>query len=260
MIERITALLCVLLLVSGSAGAQNRKLIWADEFNYSGLPDSTKWNYQTGNSGWGNHELEYYTSNRPENARVENGLLVIEARKEDYLGARYTSARLDSKSKGDWKYGRIEVKAKIPAGKGMWPAIWMLPTTSSYGGWPHSGEIDVMENVGYWPDSVFGSVHTGSFNHRIGTQKTKGIFHKDFANDFHVYAIDWTPEQIVFFLDGVPYHEFKNDHQGSEHWPFDQPFRLLLNVAVGGDWGGKQGVDDNIFPQKMLVDYVRVYQ
>ena len=252
----------LLLLLAGSLclHAQKRKLVWSDEFNYTGLPDSTKWSYETGNSGWGNNELEYYTGYRPENARVENGRLVIEARREDYKGASYTSARLLSRNKGDWRYGRIEVKAKLPQGRGMWPAIWMLPTKWSYGGWPHSGEIDIMENVGYIPDTVYGSIHTGAFNHKIGTQKTKGVFRKDLSSNFHVYAIEWNEKEINFYIDDEKYQTFQNDHQGSEHWPFDQAFHVLLNIAVGGGWGGKKGVDDTAFPQRMEIDYVRVYQ
>jgi beta-glucanase (GH16 family) len=251
---------CILLFFSVSLFAQKRKLVWADEFNQNGLPDTTKWSYETGNSGWGNNELEFYTSKRPENARVENGSLIIEARKEEYNGARYTSARMLTKNKGDWKYGRIEVKAKLPKGKGMWPAIWMLPTDWAYGGWPHSGEIDIMENVGYIPDTVYGSVHTGAFNHVQGTQKTKGIQLPDLSSAFHVYAIDWNENEISFYVDNKRYFAFTNDKQGSEHWPFDKRFHLLLNIAVGGNWGGKFGVDDSVFPQRMEVDYVRVYQ
>jgi beta-glucanase (GH16 family) len=240
--------------------AQNRKLVWSDEFNGSGLPDSTKWGYDVGGSGWGNNELQFYTQGRIENARVQNGHLIIEARKESMQNSNYTSSRMVSKNKGDWKYGRIEVKAKLPKGKGIWPAIWMLPTRSTYGGWPKSGEIDIMEFVGYMPDSVFGTVHTGSFNHMIGTQKTGRIALKDLANAFHVYAIEWTADKISFLIDGKSYFQFENNKSGSGAWPFDQEFHLILNVAVGGNWGGKFGVDDSIFPQTMEIDYVRVYQ
>ena len=200
------------------------------------------------------------THKRLENARVENGNLIIEARKEKMGDAGYTSSRLVSKNKGDWKYGRFEIKAKIPAGKGMWPAIWMLPTHWEYGKWPQSGEIDIMENVGYYPDSLFGSIHTGAYNGMIGTQKTKGVLRKDLSTAFHVYAIEWTEQKISFFIDGQMYHEFLNNNTGSEAWPYDKYFHLLLNIAVGGNWGGKYGVDDSVFPQKMLIDYVRVYQ
>ncbi|ULQ51633.1 glycoside hydrolase family 16 protein [Flavihumibacter fluvii] len=240
--------------------AQFKKLVWADEFNYSGLPDRSKWGYDTGGHGWGNNELEYYTENRLENARVENGFLVLTAIKESFKGMDYSSSRLVSKNKGDWKYGKIEVRAKLPHGKGTWPAIWMLPTDWKYGGWPKSGEIDIMEFVGYMPDSVFGSVHTGAFNHMIGTQSTKGVWLGDLVDAFHVYAIEWTKDKISFFIDGKKYHEFLNNGTGSEAWPFDQPFHVILNLAVGGNWGGKMGVDASVFPQRMLVDYVRVYQ
>jgi beta-glucanase (GH16 family) len=241
------------------------KLVWADEFNKSGLPDPAKWSYDLGrgcpnNCGWGNNELQFYTQKRKENARVENGKLIIEAHKEKFQDADYTSARLVSKNKGDWKYGRIEVKAKLPAGRGIWPAIWMLPTKWEYGGWPHSGEIDIMENVGYWPDSLFATVHTGAFNHGIGTQVGTAISAKDLSTAFHVYAIEWEADKIIFMMDGKEYHRFNNNKQGSAAWPFDKQFHLLLNVAVGGNWGGKFGVDDNIFSQRMEIDYVRVYQ
>jgi beta-glucanase (GH16 family) len=263
-----SAVLCALLLMvfyNSTAQHAYNKLVWADEFNKPGLPDSSKWSYDKGrgcpeNCGWGNNELQFYTQHRQENARVEKGCLVIEARKEAFADANYTSARLASKNKGDWKYGRIEAKAKLPAGTGMWPAIWMLPTKWEYGGWPKSGEIDIMENVGYWPDSALGTVHTGAYNGMLGTQKTNGLKITDLSKAFHVYSIEWTPDMISFFIDNKKYNEFKNDHKGIDEWPFDKEFHLLLNIAVGGNWGGKFGVDDKIFPQKMLVDYVRVYQ
>ncbi len=250
-------LLCIA--IFGAAPAQ-QKLVWSDEFNYTGLPDSTKWGYDVGGHGWGNNELQFYTKSKPENARVEGGHLVIEARKETKENRDYTSARLISKNKGDWKYGRIEVKAKLPQGRGIWPAIWMLPTDWKYGGWPASGEIDIMEFVGYMPDSVFGSVHTKSFNHAIGTQVTKGQFYKDLSTAFHVYAVEWQKDKIDFFVDNVKYLTFKNSGKGSQEWPFDQRFHLLLNIAVGGNWGAVKGIDPSIYPQRMEVDYVRVYQ
>ena len=259
--------LVVVSLFSLPAAGQSayKKLVWSDEFSKAGLPDSTKWGYDKGrgcpqNCGWGNHELQYYTWNRSENARIENGNLIIEARKEKFEDCNYTSARLVTKNKGDWKYGRMEIRAKLPAGTGMWPAIWMLPTQWKYGGWPTSGEIDIMENVGYWPDTVIGTVHTDAYNGMKGTQKTKGVQRKDISSAFHVYAIEWNADSIAFFVDNEKYHVFANDKSGVAGWPFDQDFHLLLNVAVGGDWGGKFGVNDAIFPQQMQVDYVRVYQ
>lgn len=254
--------------LSGKIVAQYHynKLMWYDEFNCVGNNvDSLKWSFETGTGcpnlcGWGNNESEYYTINRSENARVEDGNLIIEARKEDFNGAKYTSARLISKDKADWKYGRFEIRAKIPRGKGIWPAIWMLPTKMKYGIWPHSGEIDIMENVGYWPDSLFGTVHTGAYNGMKGTQKSGSIYLKNLADDFHVYAMEWTEKCVSFFIDGKQYHQFLNDNTDTEAWPFNEEFHLILNVAVGGNWGGKFGIDDSIFPQKMLIDYIRVYQ
>jgi beta-glucanase (GH16 family) len=259
MIKLICVTIFYFILLPG-CNAQFKKLVWADEFNYTGLPDSTKWSYDTGGHGWGNNELQFYTTARLENARVENGNLIIEAKKENHNSSNYTSARLISKGKGDWKYGRIEVKAKLPHGTGIWPAIWMLPTKWVYGGWPKSGEIDIMEFVGYMPDSLFGTVHTAAYNHSIGTQKGGSILKKTLSNQFHIYSIEWSPEKINFLIDDELYFVFENDKSGSDAWPFDEEFHLLLNIAVGGNWGGKMGIDENIFPQKMFIDYVRVYQ
>lgn len=240
--------------------AQYKKLVWSDEFDYTGLPDSTKWSYDTGNHGWGNNELQYYTAQREENARVSDGVLRINVLREDYKGSKFTSARLVTKNKGDWKYGRLEIQAKMPKGVGVWPAIWMLPTDWEYGDWPKSGEIDIMEHVGYLPDSVFGTVHTEAYNHTIGTQKTKNTFRKDLASAFHVYALEWDEDGIRIFIDKTQYFKFTNEKRSSREWPFDKRFHLLLNVAVGGTWGGKMGVDESVFPQSMEVDYVRVYR
>ncbi len=242
-----------------SATAVNSELIWSDEFNYSGLPDSTKWNYDVGGHGWGNNELQYYTSRRPENARVENGILTIEARKEDFEGKKYTSARLVTKGKGDWTYGRIDVRAKLPKGLGTWPAIWMLGSTTPLK-WPEDGEIDIMEHVGYDQGKVHASVHTKKYYHSIGTQKTAQIMVPDCSENFHVYSLIWDKETITMLMDNQPYFTFTNEHTGKEAWPFDGPFHLLLNVAVGGNWGGAKGVDENIWPQKMEIDYVKVYK
>ena len=241
------------------------RLVWSDEFDEDGLPDASKWSYEVGDGcpnlcGWGNEELQYYTSAEKENARIENGHLIIEARREPTGTREYSSAKLISRRKGDWKYGKIVASAKLPQGTGVWPAIWMLPTEWSYGGWPASGEIDIMEFVGYMPDSLFGSIHTKRFNHKIGTQVTKGIYSNTLSSAFHEYAIEWDEEKIVFSFDGKPYQTFVNRKEGSDAWPFDRDFHLIMNVAVGGLWGGKMGVDTSIWPQRMEVDYVRVYQ
>ena len=241
------------------------RLVWADEFDYNGLPDPSKWSYDVGGHGWGNKELQYYTERRKENARVENGLLIIEARKEGLEGREYTSARLVSKGKGDWTYGRFEVKAKLPSGRGTWPAIWMLPTGKDYGGWPNGGEIDIMEHVGHEPDVVHASVHTRAYHHSINTQKTARIDVPAARSGFNVYAVEWTPEEIRAYVNRQLYFTFKNErltNPAAEYrqWPFDKPFHLLLNIAVGGTWGGAEGVDETIWPQRMEIDYVRVRQ
>ncbi len=240
----------------------NYELVWSDEFDYEGAPDETKWDYDTGGSGWGNHELQYYT--KGDNVNVHDGILTITARKEEYEGMHYTSTRLVSRGKGDWLYGKIEVKAKMPYGKGTWPAIWMLSTDWSYGGWPSSGEIDIMEHVGYDQDTVHYSIHTESYYHSIGTQKTKTSRVDNVSDEFHVYAIEWLPDKILFFVDDEKVYTYEPVKYKSsptyKEWPFDKRFHLLLNIAVGGDWGGQQGVDEDIWPQTMEVDYVRVYQ
>ena len=242
-----------------TSGTNPEKLVWSDEFNDTGLPDANKWNYDIGGHGWGNNELQFYTERRQENARVENGNLVIEARKESWQGKDYTSARLVTKGKGDWKYGRIEVRAKIPAGRGTWPAIWMLASTNPLA-WPDDGEIDIMEHVGFDQGRIHGTIHSKKYNHVIGTQKSATIMTPDCSTAFHVYGLQWTADSIKVSIDGNPYFKFANENTGKDAWPFHQPFHLLLNIAVGGNWGGQKGVDDSIFPVRMEIDYVRVYE
>lgn len=249
----------------GSAQLKKNKLIWSDEFDKGSMPDTAKWNYDLGDGcpdlcGWGNNELQYYTTNRKENARIENGHLIIEARQEKMGSREYTSARLTSKQKGDWTYGRIIISAKLPKGLGAWPAIWMLPTDWAYGEWPASGEIDIMENVGYMPDSLFGTIHTKKFNGSMGTQVSKGTFSNTLSSAFHEFSIEWDEQKIDFLFEGKVYQTFKNNHEGFEAWPFDKAFHMMMNLTVGGNWGGKHGVDVSIWPQQLLVDYVRVYQ
>ncbi len=247
---------------SGTIIPTTRKLVWADEFDKAGLPDSTKWEYDVGGNGWGNNELQFYTRQRPENARVENGKLIIEARKEAYQGKNYTSARLLTRGKHTWTYGRIEAMAKLPKGIGTWPAVWMLGQNIATAGWPRGGEIDIMEHVGFDEGVIHGTIHTEAYNHAKKTQKGKQITITDVTQAFHLYAIEWTADQIDFFVDGQKYNTVEKAVLGSSvaEWPFEQPFYLLLNVAVGGNWGGQKGVDDSIWPQRMEVDYVRVYQ
>ena len=237
-------------------------LVWSDEFSYTGLPDAAKWSFDTeGNAWkWGNNEAQYYTADRLKNAEVKDGFLHITAHREDYGGSAYTSARLRSKGKGDWLYGRIELRAKIPDGRGMWPAIWMLPTDWVYGDWPKSGEIDIMENVGYDPNIIVASAHTESYNHTLGTQKSGKARVQTCYTEFHVYALEWMGNEYKVYVDDLLIFTFRNEGKGYKVWPFDKRFHLLLNVAVGGNWGGVMGIDDSIFPRTMMVDYVRVYQ
>jgi beta-glucanase (GH16 family) len=238
-----------------------RRLIWSDEFEKGNIPDTAKWSYDKGGSGFGNNELQYYHANRPENARVEAGNLVIEAHKEAFENRQYTSARLITQGKVELKRGRIEVRAKLPVGRGTWPAIWMLNARLDMQ-WPNDGEIDIMEHVGFDPGVIHGTVHTEAYNHVKKTEKGGTITVPDVGTTFHTYAIDWTADRIEFYVDTEKYYTFDRRINGSDHaeWPFTEPFYLILNVAVGGNWGGQKGIDETVFPQRMEVDYVRVYQ
>lgn len=240
--------------------------VWCDEFEYTGVPDSTLWNYDTGGSGFGNNELQYYTNKDIDNAFVKNGVLTIRTLKESLGGNDYTSARLVTRDKGDWLYGKIQVRAKLPAGLGTWPAIWMLPTDWEYGGWPSSGEIDIMEYVGYQPNTIHGTIHTGKYNHSLGTQVGVSTTLNTAEEEFHVYEIEWEVGVIKLYIDGNIYASFdydptKNTEVDSyQAWPFDKQFHLILNTAFGGNWGGAQGIDESILPVDFVIDYVRVYQ
>ncbi|MBQ2676706.1 MAG: glycoside hydrolase family 16 protein [Clostridia bacterium] len=237
------------------------RLVWSDEFDVDGKPNPENWGYQIGGHGWGNQESQYYTD-RLDNSFVKDGLLHIVAKVEDYEGARYTSGRLLSKGLREFKYGRIEVRAKLPGGKGSWPAIWMLSADRDNVPWPLCGEIDIMEHVGKDQDEIHYSLHTKLYNHKINTQLTLHEQIKGVSEDFHTYAIQWDDGYIEFFVDGVSRVKWERGQDGRdtspEGWPFDKPFYILLNVAVGGFFGGE--IDDSTLPYEMLVDYVRVYQ
>jgi len=263
----ITVLCCALLSPSTQPTTNHAdwKLVWSDEFDHDGAPDPAKWACETGFIR--NQEKQFYTVDRRENARVEDGNLIIEARRETFddprhpdRHAEYTSASLETRGKAEWKYARVEVRAKIPAGNGMWPAIWMLPNSIRKVGWPACGEIDIMENVGFESGVIHGSVHTKSYNHVIHTEKTSHVRIEKPEETYHVYAIEWDEAKIDFFVDDQKYFTFNDEGEGPDKWPFDQPFFLKLNSAVGGSWGGQKGIDDSVFPQKFYVDYVRVYQ
>ena len=234
---------------------------WSDEFDVNGLPNNQIWGYDVGGGGWGNNELQNYTANDLDNARVENGKLIVTAIKEASGTRQYSSARLVTKGKKDMKYGRVEIKAKVPAGLGSWPALWMLASQTTYGStyWPDQGEIDIMEHVGFDPAIVHASVHTNIFNHVMGTQKTAKTTVPTFNSEFHVYRLDWTPDEIKAFIDDREFFAFKRQGVLWQEWPFNQPQHLLVNIAIGGNWGGQKGIDDSIFPISMELDYVRYY-
>jgi len=246
-------------------------LAWYDEFDQEDgtAPDPTKWKYDIGGNGWGNFEQQYYT-NDLHNAFVRDGILHIRAAATttgNYNNA-YTSARLVSRGLGEnFRYGRFRARVRLSncTAVGTWPAVWMLPTDNLYGIWPLSGEIDIMEHVGYNAGVIHGSLHTQSYNGMIGTQKTSGIhLTDDDFNDWHVYDVMWTPDRIEFAVDNLVYHEYtRPDDFTFAEWPFDQRFHLLMNVAVGGSWGGKEGINATAFEgdgQVLEIDWVRVYQ
>jgi beta-glucanase (GH16 family) len=238
------------------------KLVWYDEFDEGDMPNLEKWSYEVWDPGRVNDELQAYTYARSENARVVGGILIIEARRDLYQGHEYTSARLVSRTKGDWTYGRFEVRANLPSGRGTWPAIWMMPTNNYYGnkGWPDNGEIDMMEHVGYDPGRVHASIHCNAYNWPSGTNKTATTYVSDAETAYHTYAMEWSADRIDMFVDDTKYFTFENEGTGWEVWPFDKNFYFVLNIAIGGNWGGAQGVDNMIFPTRMEIDYVRVYE
>jgi len=236
-------------------------LVWSDEFTQpdGSSPDASKWVFDIGATGWGNRELQHYTA-RTQNVRVENGQLVIEARREKYEGSEYTSGRLKTLGKGAWTYGRIEARIKIPRTQGIWPAFWMLGENIATAHWPNCGEIDIMENIGREPGIVHGTVHGPGYS---GGSGIGGPFSlpggAPFADDFHVYAVEWTPKQIKWFVDDRQFFAFAPSNMpAGATWAFDRPQFILLNVAVGGNWPAYPDAS-TVLPQRMLVDYVRVY-
>jgi beta-glucanase (GH16 family) len=231
------------------------KLVWSDEFDYNGLPNSKKWDYEVGKIR--NNEAQYYTKARKENARVEDGKLIIEGRKEEYKGSHYTAASLITLGKFSFQYGRVEVRAKLPKARGTWPAIWMMGEDHPLVGWPRCGEIDIMEHVGFNPGFIHGTIH------QINDEKkhwSKGEIVKvpDCTDAFHTYGLEWSKEGLTIFIDDNRYFEFP--YQGPGKWTFDRKMYLLINLAIGGQWGGANGIDEAAYPQRYEIDYVRVYQ
>lgn len=253
--SRVCAFLCV---VCGPLWAQNWQLVWQEEFDYQGLPDSLKWGYEIGHVR--NNEAQYYTEARPENAWVDSGRLAITARRDNWNGNEYTSASLTTRGMTAWTYGKIEMRAILAGGRGTWPAFWTLGTNIGTVGWPACGEIDIMEYVGFDPLRVYGNIHTEAYNHTDGTGKGHSIEIAAPYEQYHTYAIEWYPDRIDFLVDGSKHFTFADEGAGWEAWPYNSPQFIILNLAIGGSWGGQQGIDTTIFPVRMLVDYVRVYQ
>jgi len=240
------------------------RLVWRDEFNGTAL-DPRKWKYDTARNkqGWFNRELQYYSAGR--NLRVANGLLTIDARHEkldskyfpDWGGQEYTSTKIFSKGPG-WTYGFYEIRAKLPCARGTWPAIWMLPVEMKK--WPDDGEIDIMEQVGAEPNLIYASLHTKLYNHTTNTQRSAQKLVPTSCSTFHVYQLDWRPDSITIGVDGRGILRVLNSVPGKGAWPFDAPYRMILNLAIGGDWAGAKGIDDAALPQRMDIDFVRVWQ
>lgn len=250
--------------IINSPTAVGWELVWSDEFNHKGLPDSSKWNYDVGGHGWGNNEKQFYLEKSIENSFVEKENLHIVALKKDYENSKYTSARLTTYQKFLLQYGKIEVMAKLPRGKGSWPAIWMLPESirNNTEKWPLCGEIDIMEHVGKDPNVIHASLHTELYNHMKGTQISHFEKFQDVFDTFHKYSVEWSEEYIKFYIDDKLFFETYKGQNGristNEGWPFDKPYYLILNLAIGGNWGGE--IDDDIFPNVLQIDYVRIYK
>ena len=234
------------------------QLVWSDEFDEKNI-DTTNWTYDLGGGGWGNGEMQTYTDTK-DNARVDDGLLIITAQKEtlDSGGFVFTSARMKTQGLQTFQYGRIEARIKVPPGGGLWPAFWMLGENFPEVGWPDCGEIDIMEYVGREPDLIIGTIHGPGYSGAMGLSQWNRQDY-DIADDFHTYAIEWDTDQISWFYDGEKYSTYTREDVGIRPWAFDQPFFIILNLAIGGTLGGIVSADTE-FPAEYLIDYVRVYE
>lgn len=250
------------------------RLVWADEFDERGAPNPEIWGYEEGFVR--NEELQYWTKS-PRNVRVRNGLLILEARRQrvpnpqyqegsddwrrNRKASKYTSASINTKHKRPFLYGRVEIRARLPEGRGVWPALWTLGENVDTDGWPLCGEIDILEHVGHEPGRIHGSFHTVSDNHMNDGDLTGSLVDDDISQEFHVYSVEWDPDYIAIQFDGKTYSDYRKPENATvEQWPFDAPQYLILNLAVGGSWGGQKGVDSRAFPQRLEIDYVRVYE
>lgn len=243
-------------------------LVMSDEFDIDGAPDSSLWNFELGDGsaqgipGWGNNELQYYTD-RTENITVENGVLVITANEESFMGSQYTSARITTQGKFEQTYGRFEARIRLPQGKGLWPAFWLLGSDCDVNPWPQCGEIDIMEYLGDQPTTIFGTVHGPGYSGGESISKEYNLTNDRFDTGFHIFGIEWGPDFINYYVDGDLYQSITpatvaEETNGTGEWVFNRPFYIILNVAVGGNLPGNPDAE-TVFPQRMLVDYVRVY-
>jgi len=234
-------------------------LTWADEFDGNEV-NLSDWTFETGSNGWGNNELQNYTNG--DNAEVKDGKLIITAKKinDNQVAGSYTSTRMITKGKQEFTYGKMEIRAKLPSGRGIWPAIWMLGANISDVSWPACGEIDIMEYVGYMPNTVYATIHTPAGYGAEGDGSSKTLATAE--EEFHIYGLIWTEKEMIFYTDSPENvtHTYSPLNKTDENWPFNKSQFFILNIAVGGNWGGAQGIDDSIFPQTMEIDYVRVYQ
>jgi beta-glucanase (GH16 family) len=237
------------------ASGETWEMVWQDEFNGNAL-DSSNWSHSTGGDGFGNQELQYYTPGN--NLLVKDGVLRIIAFKENRGSNPYTSAKIQTQHKQAFQYGKIEARLKLPRGRGTWPAFWMMPQQNNP--WPGCGEIDVMEHVGHREGYVHGTVHTESYNHLYNTQRGSNKLVADACDVFHIYSVEWNADSITWRIDEQPFFTFVNEGTGVNAWPFNKPFYLILNLAIGGTWGGAQGVDNTIFPVDYQIDWVRVWK
>ena len=241
-----------------SSSGEKWKLVWNDEFDYKGAPDPAKWDYDVGGHGWGNSEIQNYTTDR-ENSYVKNGKLFIKAVKTGKTS--WTSARLKTQGTASWKYGRFEIRARQAPGAGTCTALWLLPEEEVYKNWPKSGEIDIAEHAGYDEGMICGTIRCDAYNHMKGNARQNKVMIEDAAKKFHVYAIEWNEDEIRWYIDDEEYYSFSREDEATfREWPFDQPFYLIMNLSIGGTWGGKEGIDKNMTESVMDIDYVRVYQ
>lgn len=252
----ISLVLILFLLSCSDKNTEAWHLEWSDEFNDGILPDTSVWTFED-TAPYKNAELQYYVAGDTSLSRIEKGCMVLEAK---YRNDRYESASIYTLGKKSFKYGRVEAMIKLPEGKGVWPAFWMLGEDIYDTGWPDCGEIDIMEFVGFQPDRVYANIHCQAYNHIIGNNRGDSLDIDRASETFHLYAMEWSAAEITFFIDDIKVYAFQKESNDTSVWPFDTPHYLILNFAVGGNWAGRYGVDRSAFPQQMLVDYVRYYK